>query len=260
MKVLLLSDVPDGWIVSRIADRMVAEMPDIQWERGHYCCMSTAEIVERAATSGCDLIHAMNWNFADHLPGALQADIPILVSVRSHRYPASFREAAKLVHVHAISRALQAEFPGSAYIPDGVMIEPQPLRVGFAGKPGPYKGTHLIEAACKRIGARFLVAAAVPAADMVEFYEHIDVLCCASEAEGFGAPVMEALAMNKPVVSTRVGAAWEAHLPGVTWADRTVDGIASGLLTHWHSRYVERFTWARVCGEMRELYGRVAAR
>jgi hypothetical protein len=257
VKVLLLADAPDGWIVSRIADRMVSEMPDIEWARGHYCCMTTDQIV--AAAKGVDLIHAMNWNFADHLPMALNAGKPILMSVRSHRYPQSLHKLLKHVHVHAISKALQVEL-GGTYIPDGVMIEPHMMRVGFAGKPGPYKGTHLIEQACKKIGARY-VDATDTKPDLMGYYftEDIDVYCCASEAEGFGAPVMEALACNKPVVSTRTGAAWEAQLPGVTWVDRTVDGIAAGLLKHWPARYMERFTWARVCGQTRELYRSLCA-
>lgn len=259
MRVLLLSDVPNGWIVARIADRMVQEMHWIEFVRGHYCCMTTAEIVERAAD--CDLIHAMNWNFADHLPKVLECGKPILISVRSHRYPSSVRERLidAGVHVHAVNRGVKNEFPRAHYIPDGLMIEPHPLRVGFAGLPSHYKGTHLIEEACKRIKAHYFAAYGdVDCLQMQAWYRNIDVYCCASEAEGFSTPVMEALALNKPVVSVRVGVPWFDSLPGITWVDRNVESISAGLLQHWPSRSLDAYCWRNVVAGLR--YGDVCER
>lgn len=251
MKVLLLADIP-GWIVDRITDRMIAELPDIEFRKGFYGCMATDEILEAAAD--VDLIHYGNWDIERHWPKILEARKPILMSVRSHRFQPYVREVAKQVHVHAISPSLAAAFPGSHYIPDGLMIEPRLLCVGFAGNPCPYKGNELIEKACMQIGAGFVTAVNVHPNRMEAWYRSIDVLVCASENEGFCAPVMEALALNKPVISTRCGAACENYLPGVTWVDRSIDDIKDALLRHWPSRHLEPFSWPRVCEQMRELY------
>jgi glycosyltransferase involved in cell wall biosynthesis len=260
VRVLLLSDVPDGWIVSRIADRMVAGMPDIEFERGHYCCMTSEQIVERAA--GVGLIHAMNWNFADHLLKVLEAGKPILMSVRSHRYPASVREMAKSVHIHVVNRALLLEFPTARYIPDGIFDEHfgKPFVVGFAGKPDAYKGYQLIEQACRELGAKFVPATNLPPSEMPAYYDSIDVLVCASEAEGFGTPAMEALACNVPVISTRVGAAWHATSLPLTWVQRDVASIKEGILKHWTSRSLDAFRWPAVCAQFEELYRSLATK
>ena len=196
MKVLLLADIP-GWIVSRIADRLIADI-DCEFRKGFYGCMKTAEILE--AARDCDLIHYMNWDIKMHWPGIMGAKKPFLMSIRSHRFQPYVREVAKQVHVHAVSPSITEEFPGSRYIPDGVMIEPKPLRVGFASKRQAYKGVALIEQACREIKADLAIAEGCPPEEMPAFYRGIDVLVCASENEGGCAPVMEALALNKPVV------------------------------------------------------------
>jgi hypothetical protein len=250
VKILLLADIP-GWIVDRIADRLI-EGIDCEFRKGCYGCMSTAEIL--GAARDCDLIHYLNWDIKMHWSGILEAKKPILMSIRSHRFPLYVREVAKQVHVHTITPSLAKEFPGCHHVPDGLMIEPQPLRVGFAGKCQTYKGVGLIREACEEMGAAFCVAESYRPEEMPSFYRSIDVLVCASQNEGFSTVVMEALAINKPVVSARCGTPFECELPGVTWVDRTVEDIKRGLYEHWPSRYLEPFAWARVCPQMAELY------
>ena len=71
MRVLLLADVP-GWIVDRCVDHMIAFMPGVEFVKGHYACMTTDEIVARAAD--CDLIHYGNWDIVTGTssPGKMQ--------------------------------------------------------------------------------------------------------------------------------------------------------------------------------------------
>lgn len=256
MTILLLADIP-GWIVDRLCARMVTEMPEIEWKAGYYGCMTTDEIL--AAAADCDMIHHANWDIERHWPRIMEAGKPILMSVRSHRFPPYVREVAGKIRVHVVNRGLLADFPDAAYIPDGLMVEPASLRVGFAGKPGAYKGTDLIEQACREIGAEFWPATDMHPFEMMTWFRDIDVYCCNSQAEGFSTPVMEALALNKPVVSTRVGLPWFDQLAGVSWVERSVEGIKAGLLKHWPSRNLDAYTWPVVADQFRALYREVAA-
>ncbi len=190
-----------------------------------------------------------------HLAGLNEIKVPVLVSVRSHRYPERLYADLKPFNVHVVNPELQRKFPGSHYIPDGIDDACfRPFVVGFAGKPDGYKGFPLIEQACRELGVRFDPAVGNVRPELMPgYYENIDVLVCASEDEGFCAPVMEALARNRPVISTRVGAAWHANLP-LTWVDRTVESVKGGILKHWASRNLDEFRWDRICGQFRELY------
>lgn len=251
MKILLLADIP-GWIVDRLCQRMTVEMPEIDWQLGYYGCMTTEEILTAAAD--VDLIHYGNWDIERHWLRILEADKPLLVSVRSHRFPDRFRfEVAPRVRLHVITRALQDEFPSARYVPDGVLIDHQRPRVGFAGKPGPYKRTEMIAEACSRVGADFVIAENLPPEQMPGWYRSIDVLVCASIAEGFAAPVFEARAMHRPVISVRSGSAWECNLPGVKWFDGTLHGLVEAL-TEFNSPTPEEFRWPSVAANLRHLY------
>jgi glycosyltransferase involved in cell wall biosynthesis len=53
----------------------------------------------------------------------------------------------------------------------------------------------------------------ITAADMAGWYGHIDVLCATSYAEGFGIPVVEAMACGVPVITTRCSSMEELN-PG----------------------------------------------
>lgn len=252
MKVLILADIP-GWIVDRIADRMIAGMPSIEFVKRYYACTETNEILRLAGE--VDLVHYLNWDIAMHWPALQEIWKKLLLSIRSHRYPDYVPNVAGAVRqVHVVSETLREKFPGSRYIPDGVMIEPRPLRVGWAGKPCAYKGNATIEKVCREIGAEFKPAIDLPADRMTAYYDSIDVLVCFSEAEGFCAPVMEALALNKPVISTECGAAWERWVTGVMWVERHEDDLKDALYLHWPARMIGEMTWQKVCPQFERLY------
>lgn len=254
MRVLILADVP-GWIVDRCTDRMIAGMPAVQFEKGHYCCLHTDEILELARD--VDLIHYQNWDIERHWPRILDAGRPVLMGVRSFRFPSYVREVAKRVNVHVVAPGLLKDFPQAEYVPDGIDDRFfAPLRVGYAGKDCKYKGVDLIEAACRLTGAVFAPAFDLPFEAMPDYYRSIDVLVCASQAEGFGTPVMEALAMGTPVISVRTGAAWDYRPLPVVWVDRTAAAIAAGLGEFQRPNLAE-FRWSKVCARFEALYRRL---
>lgn len=260
--VLLLADAP-GWIVDRVCRRMQAGIPEIA--RVEYYTRIDADGL-RQRSREFDLIHYANWDCAHVVAAFADLACPLLMSVRSHRYPPEFRAAARLASVvHAITPALQAEFPGSVYIPNGI-FDPEPhgadFVVGFAGKADDYKGFDLIVAACERAGAVFRpVTGGVPPDQMRDYYRSIDVYVCASVAEGHSTPVLECLALNRPVISTRVGLPTILPpTPLLTFVDRDVDSIAAAIRSRMtRAQVLPRYSWEHVCVELGRLYAAIVA-
>lgn len=254
MKVLILADIP-GWIVDRIVDRMIQGI-DFDFTKRHYACISTDEFINLANTH--DLVHYNNWDIQYHVNRLSEISTPILMSIRSHRFPPYVKEVAKRVHVHVINPDLQHEFPGSHYIPDGIFDQFKPVHpfvVGFAGRADDYKGFPLIAQACQELGITFKPATSVPPDQMFDYYQSIDLLVSASVAEGFCAPVVECLAMNKPVITTDVGIA--RHL-NVHKIERSVEGIKRGIERFYTSPQVlPKFSWQTVCQQFKDLYMRL---
>ena len=252
MKILILSDGGE-WIVDRIIDRMIQGI-DFEFTRRYYIRVTTEQLVEEANQH--DLVYYGNWDIVHHLNGLSQIKVPFLMSIRSHRYPPYVKDVSKRVYVHVISPALQTEFPGSFYIPDGIFDQFVPdheFTVGFAGRPDHYKGFPLIEQACRELGVKFKPAAGdIEPKDMYKYYQSIDLLVSASEAEGFCAPVMECLAMNKPVITTDVGTAKYLNVHKI---GRTVESIKSHIQRFNTSvQVLPQYSWENVCKQFKELF------
>ena len=149
------------------------------------------------------------------------------------------------------------------YIPNGVDGElfNQDFTVGFVGaneeSHNEYKGKHLIEEACGRLGVKFLTQSneypsrIVPHEEMPEFYKKIDCLCIASIGEGTNNPMMEALSMNVPVISTDTGIAREL---GVILVERTVESIAKGIEQVYTHNKMKPYLWKNIARQYAKLY------
>jgi glycosyltransferase involved in cell wall biosynthesis len=131
------------------------------------------------------------------------------------------------------------------FIPDGIepAILDRPFVVGWAGRDTDfrYKGVELIMQAVSSLqrdglNVRLEIATSRSPSEMPSFYRSIDLYVCASEAEGFSTPVMEALAMGLPVLSTRVGVPYFSMLEHAQWCDRTVESIASEIAKAYAAR------------------------
>lgn len=150
------------------------------------------------------------------------------------------------------------------YIPNGVdeKLFDRKFIVGFVGDNTDgrdHKGYQLVKQACGELELELKIAHSGQAKDaqpfeaMPEFYRSIDCLVLASKSEGCNNPTLEALAMNKPVISTRVGIAEE--LEGVTLVDRDVGSIKKALRRlSGRIQILESYTWKNIARRYRELY------
>ncbi len=274
--ILCVADVP-GWAVDNCTAAMIAGMPEFDWTKIYWTQTSGVEMARLISEHDICYLgnHDYGPRFADefhHVRYRMGSKRPlrIVVTFRSFRYQRNAVDFAAdyAMVVTAPCPKLAAELlprcADTRYIPDGIpeMFAPsRPLRVGFVGEAGDYKGTSLIEQACREIGAEFVAATRQQARryeDMPRFYcENVDVIVVASLAEGFCAPLVEAMAMNVPVITTDVGVASELDCIKIP---RSVDGIVKGLDRLFGRRQVwPQFSWKKVNQQFRELLQGVAA-
>jgi len=151
------------------------------------------------------------------------------------------------------------------YIPNGIdeKMFKREFVVGFVGSEQSgnqeYKGFKLVEQACNDLGLALrrvyngYPQNVIPLDEMPKFYEKIDCLVIPSKGEGCNNPTLEALAMNKPVISTDVGIA--KRLDGVILVKRDVKSIKKALRKlSGRIQILEKYTWDIVCKQYRDLY------
>lgn len=245
--ILAIADKP-GWSVDNQVSQVIAGLPQFSWTKVfHY---QTPESLANLGLAKLGAAHDLIW-CANHSTGhKFLKDFEalnhprVLVTFRSWRYKPeaiSFIQSGLVKGVTAISHDLAdhlgAHFNPVRYISDSVpeFFRPsRPRRIGFVGVPDEYKGFPMIAEAVKRCGFE-LVSAIRPTKHgavsyrqdaMPSFYESCDALVVASEQEGSGSILLEAMAMNVPALTTRVGVATELDCLHV---DRTVEGIEAGL-------------------------------
>lgn len=151
------------------------------------------------------------------------------------------------------------------YIPNGVdeQMFDRKFVVGFVGADQAtnpeHKGFHLAKQACEELGLELRRVHngypndVKPHETMPDFYREIDCLIIPSISEGCNNPTLEALAMNKPVISTRCGIA--DLLEGVILVERNVCSI-KGALRKLSGRIqiLEKYTWDIIANQYHNLY------
>lgn len=200
-----------------------------------------------------------------------------VVSANTMEYGFDSREDLKLIFenskkVVCLNRMIQEQVitlmnpeyaENAVFIPNGVdeKLFDRKLVVGFVGSNfnHEYKGLSLIREACELIGAELLVhdchypEKVSERDEMPAFYKKIDCLCLASLGDGSNNPTLEALSMNKPVISTRTGIAEE--LEGVILVERNVASIIQGIRKFYpRKNIIENYTWDRIAKKYHQLY------
>jgi len=145
------------------------------------------------------------------------------------------------------------------YIPNGVDTKffDRPFVVGYVGEGHPInqkrKGYHIVKQVCKELGFELKTASYLTHEKMPEFYKQIDCLIILSDDEGCNNPTLEALAMNKPVISTRAGIVEE--LEGIILVDRDVKSVIAVLrVLSGRIQILENYTWKAIADRYKQLY------
>lgn len=180
-----------------------------------------------------------------------------------------YQNSKKIVAFNPILKQKTIELIGNnysdkvVYIPNGVdeKLFNRKFTVGFvcSNLSYEYKGLPIIKQACDNLGIDLLITkcdypnTVTPHNEMPDFYNKIDCLCIASLGEGTNNPTMEALAMNKPVISTKTGIAEE--LQGLILVERTVEGIMKGIEKLLPRKQIlEKYTWDIIAKQYYGLY------
>lgn len=147
-----------------------------------------------------------------------------------------------------------------------------PHRLVLAGKPG--RGFDRIRAAVRAsaFGNDIEVAGYVSAEKVREFYASAHALVMPSVYEGFGLPVLEAMAAGTPVVCSRAASLPEVGGDAVEYFDpMSVDDLAAALSRVLHSdglraemrrkglARAKQFTWEECARRYCEVYRTVAS-
>lgn len=149
----------------------------------------------------------------------------------------------------------------ATFIPNGVdtNLFKRDFIVGYVGAKdsADHKGYKMIEEVCEELGLYLKVANnSWPHEEMPEFYREIDCLVLMSESEGCNNPTLEALAMNKPVISTDTGIARE--LLGVTLVERNKESLKRALIYKIpRIQILQEYTWKEIAKRYRELYNKM---
>lgn len=256
-KVFILGD-GQGWVVDRIVDQMVELMSNrYDFVRRAYTNISSEELVTIA--NNADLTYYANWDFGRHLAVKDKFTKPFVMGVRSHRYADYVPSLEHIFHFHVINPMLLNDFPTATYIPDGVFKEFMPTKpfvvgMAFQEQSREYKGYFLVKQACDELGIELKEAVGLPSESMLAFYDSVDVMVCASVAEGCNTISMECALMNKPFITTDVGI---PHLLNVHKCWRVVDSIKKELLKFYTYPQVKEYTWENVCDKFADLFERL---
>lgn len=254
-KVLLLGDL-EGWAIDNKVKNILNNVKGFWYTLRYWT--STTEDEFAQLVKDHDLVYFGNWDIYKYVEIIKRLTIPSIMCVGSFRYPPNVVELAGLVDGVVIhTKELKEYFPKAVVIHNAIgpqFYPRKPFVVGFAGRPDEYKGFPMIKQACKELGVEFKPCTGeVSYKNMPSYYDSIDLLVVASINEGFCAPVIEALSMNVPVISTDVGIAREFDF--VYKIERSVEGIKRGILRHYTSAYIlEHFSKENISKQYKALF------
>jgi glycosyltransferase involved in cell wall biosynthesis len=262
-KILVVVDVP-GWALDRAADNVITRLKD----RYGFEKIFNKDAVERICRKNFDLLYiTYETQFRDT---GIEVELPdrAVTGVRCHfkwdggkglpPSPEFIGHLRRFVALNVPSKILYDIFrglhPAVFRTPHGVdtrVFKPRSngpfssasgeLVLGWAGSLKNHPGKRGVEdfilpALAGMDGVTFKMAAREEKwriqEEMVEFYQGLDALICASRTEGGPHPLLEASACQVPVISTRVGIAPELiqHGENGFLIERNIDAIREAVL------------------------------
>lgn len=273
MKILLAPDTLDNWAGHNRCKAIQKYLPEYEFE---ICPAPYNQSIFIPKCKDFDVIH---WNFTCDLEpqyydfvmkNAKKSVITIvnersilLLQVNVSRFEEMIRACTSTSVGKKIASIYQIE-----YIPNGIDFDifnnPKKIRVGYAGSKVSYKGYYELEHICNELGftldALFYADKKTRSHEqMQEWFKTLDVFIHPSHTEGCSNVVLEALACNVPVITTKTGI-WEEFVGYVVFYD-TLEELKM-LLSTLDSRklIMERFDWKQIVQKYKAVYERAYER
>lgn len=151
---------------------------------------------------------------------------------------------------------------GIKYIPNGIDFDmfsrERRAVVGFIGTASDNKGYFDLKKVCEELKLNLLSICYdeknLPQEQMFDIYRKMDVFVHPSKSEGCSNVVLEALAMNIPVITTKTGM-WKDLERFVTFIEPSYVSIKEALLKYSPREYLrENYDWKNICKEYEKLY------
>jgi len=174
--------------------------------------------------------------------------------------------------LHTGGHDIVKNLPGLLAAFDALTREGRDLDLVIAGEHGPATAALIARAAVLGALPRVRLPGFVPRPDLIALYRGAAVVVYPSWAEGFGLPVVEAMACGAPVVTSRAGSLPEVGGDACLYADaadpdsiakevgRLLDGetLAADLSRRGRER-ARRFSWRETARRTLDLYREMAA-
>jgi glycosyltransferase involved in cell wall biosynthesis len=177
-----------------------------------------------------------------------------------------------VAYVTSVSRKIAEEYH-CKFIPNGVDLEifkgPKRLVVGFVGNPAENKGFFDLAKVCEELGLRLerftFQGDHIPHDSMPDWYRSLDVFVHPSLTEGCSNVVLEAMAMDVPVIMRRSGI-WK-DLQGITIIDDGYEPLYNALREFRNKNQVKtrkfietNYRWGEISKQYAQVYDEVARR
>lgn len=174
--------------------------------------------------------------------------------------------------VTAVSKNIAEQYH-CTYIPNGVDLDifqgPKRLVVGFVGNTSENKGFFDLAKACEELGIKLerytFAKENIPHESMPVWYRSLDVFCHPSLTEGCSNVVLEAMAMDVPVIMRKTGI-WK-ELAGITIIEDGYEPLYNALREFRNRTQVKtrkliekNFRWGEIVKEYAKIYDEVSRR
>ncbi len=219
----------DGWVLQRIAeswripDSKVSDVPDPEADVNLWVNYALFKTVGKFKKTRCDIGYFTHYEKSGPLgPLFCQVAKSMDHCIAMCEQTARFLPYDKTTVVHSS--------PHRQFLKKRIVL-------GVVGREYPRKQTKLIPGLRKIPGIEIRCTdGKLPFDQLPDFYRSIDYLLVLSELEGGPLPVLEALAMGKPVIAPDVGWCWD--YPVIRYSDtEMLTGILKRLIVPGDGRF-----------------------
>lgn len=270
MKILLICDKFDGWsahnrckAIKKYGDGDGYEFDidyGIENKTDPFSKIDAYDFLHFHYTGGLTKRHGQIMHFKEKVIVTIVNERSLLQSVECN-VPMMEEIIKSVAGCTSVSKKI-ADIYNVKYIPNGIDFDifsaPRPFVVGYVGTNRPNKNVKMLQKVCDDLEITLHKVCykenQVEHKDICAEYLKMDVFIHPSITEGCSNPVLEALAMNLPVIMTKQGI-WHEFEGMVEYIEPTEESIKA-VLSRRNTRSVihERFNWVDIVNRYKDVY------